>query len=214
MATLITHDPELVEGQTAESVWKPLYKIGAGAAVAVLIFMPIQMAVFSLWPPPETAFDWFVLFQDNALVGLLDMDLLLIVDFLLLGLVFLALSVALRRTSPSLIAIALTAKLVAVSTYMASTAAFEMLSLSNQYADATTESERVALLAIGETLVATWQATAFDVSYILAGIALFTVSAVMLRTRFFTRVTSDAGIVAGAFALAPPTVGTIGLVFR
>ena len=92
------------------------------------------MGVFILWPPPSSVIGWFTLFQENALVGLLNMDLLLIVDYLLLIGVFSALWASLRRANESLMAIALILQLVATATYLASTVAFEMLTLSNQYA--------------------------------------------------------------------------------
>ena len=140
------------------------------------------MVVFFLWPPPNSVIGWFTLFQDNALVGLLDMDLLLIVDYLLLIGVFSALWASLRRANESLMAIALILQLVATATYLASTVAFEMLTLSNQYATATTEVERSIFLAAGQAMLATWQGTAFDVSYVLSGLAILIVSAVMLRS--------------------------------
>lgn len=59
------------------------------AALAVLVLIPIQMVVFFIWPPRNSVIGWFTLFQDNAFVGLLNMDLLLIVDYLLLVGVFL-----------------------------------------------------------------------------------------------------------------------------
>src|SRR5687767_11213401 len=105
------------------------------AALAVLVLIPVQMVVFFVWPPPNSVIGWFALFQDNALVGLLlDMDLLLIVDYLLLIGVFSALWASLRRANESLMAIALILQLVATATYLASTVAFEMLTLNNQYA--------------------------------------------------------------------------------
>jgi len=128
--------------EIADSNWKSLYKAGGVAALAVLLFIPIQMIVFFVWPPPSTVLGWFTLFQDNAFVGLLDLDLLLIVDYALMGITFLALWAALRRASQSVMAIALTPELVGVTTYFASTAAFEMLSLSNLYAAATTDADR------------------------------------------------------------------------
>ena len=65
-------------------IWQTLHRVGGMAALAVLVLIPIQMVVFFVWPPPNSVIGWFALFQDNALVGLLDMDLLLIVDYLLL----------------------------------------------------------------------------------------------------------------------------------
>ena len=193
--------------------WQTLHRVGGMAALAVLVLIPIQMVVFFLWPPPNSVIGWFTLFQDNPLVGLLDMDLLLIVDYLLLIGVFSALWASLRRANESLMAIALILQLVATATYLASTVAFEMLTLSNQYATATTDVERSIFLAAGQTMLATWQGTAFDVSYVLSALAILTVSAVMLRShRLFSKVTGYAGLSAGILALVPPTAGTIGVV--
>jgi len=185
------------------------------AALAVLVLIPIQMVVFFLWPPPNSVIGWFTLFQDNALVGLLDMDLLLIVDYLLLVGVFSALWASLRRANESLMAIALILQLVSTATYFASTVAFEMLSLSNQYGTASTEVERSTFLAAGQAMLATWQGTAFDVSYVLSALAILIVSAVMLRGHhyLFSKTTGYAGLSAGVLALVPPTAGVIGVVF-
>ena len=193
--------------------WQTLHRFGGMAALAVLVLIPVQMAVFFLWPLPSSVIGWFTLFHDNALVGLLDMDLLLIVDYLLLIGVFSALWASLRRVNESLMAIALILQLVATATYLASTVAFEMLTLSNQYATATTEVERSTFLAAGQAMLATWQGTAFDVSYILSALAILTVSAVMLRSHhLFSKTTGYAGLSAGVLALVPPTAGTIGVV--
>src|SRR4030042_3344496 len=197
--------------EIADSNWKSLYKVGGVAALAVLLFIPIQMIVFFAWPPPSTVLGWFTLFQDNALVGLLDLDLLLIVDYALMGLTFLALWAALRRASQSVMAIALTTELVGVTTYFASTAAFEMLSLSNLYAAATTDADRSIFLAAGQTMLATWKGTAFNVSYILGAIALLVVSLVMLRSHVFNKTTAYVGILASIMMFVPPTAGTVGI---
>ncbi len=119
-------DP-ITHTEADDSVWKSLYKVGAVAALTVLVLMSIQIVVLIMWPPPSTVIGWFDLFQTNKLVGLLDMDLLLIVDYALLGLVFLAFWAALRRVNQSFMVIALVFELVGIVTYFASTAAFEML---------------------------------------------------------------------------------------
>lgn len=193
--------------------WQTLHRVGGVTALAVLVLIPIQMVVFFLWPPPSSVIGWFTLFQDNALVGLLDMDLLLIVDYLLLIGVFSALWASLRKANESLMAIALILQLVATASYLASTAAFEMLSLSNQYATATTDAERSLFLAAGQAMLVTWQGTAFDVSYVLSALAVLIVSAVMLRSHLFSKVTGYVGLSAGVLMLVPPTAGFIGVIF-
>jgi hypothetical protein len=193
--------------------WQTLHKLGGVTALAVLALIPIQMIVFFLWPPPSSVIGWFTLFQDNALVGLLDMDLLLIVDYLLLIGVFSALWASLRRANESLMAIALILQLVATASYLASTVAFEMLSLSNQYATAVTDAERPLFLAAGQAMLVTWQGTAFDVSYVLSALATLIISAVMLRSHLFSKVTGYVGLSAGVLMLVPPTAGLIGVFF-
>ena len=193
--------------------WQTLHSVGGVAALVVLVLIPIQMIVFFIWLPPNNVIGWFTLFQENAFVGLLDMDLLLIVDYLLLIGVFSALWASLRRANESLMAIALILQLVATATYLASTVAFEMLSLSNQYFAATTEVERSILLAAGQSMLVTWQGTAFDVSYVLSALAVLMVSAVMLRSHFFNKPTAYAGFSAGILMLVPPTAGEIGVAF-
>lgn len=193
--------------------WQTLHTVGGVTALAVLMLIPIQMVVFFIWPPPSSVIGWFTLFQDNALVGLLDMDLLLIVDYLLLIGLFSALWASLRRANESLMAIALILQLVATASYLASTVAFEMLTLSNQYATATTDEERSLFLAAGQAMLVTWQGTAFDVSYVLSALAVLIVSAVMLRSHLFSKVTGYVGMSAGVLMLVPPTAGTIGVLF-
>ena len=199
--------------ETADSAWKSLYRVGGTAALIMAVFIPIQIIIFVAWPPPSTVIGWFTLFQNNRLIGLLDMDLLLIVDQVLVGLVLLALYVALRRASQSWMAIALVAGLVGIAAYFASTAAFEMLSLSDQYAAATTDVQRSMFLAAGHVMLAIYQGTAFDVGYVLEGVALLIIAVVMLRSTLFSKKAAYVGILMGVMSLVPPTAGAIGLLF-
>ena len=198
--------------KTTDSNWQGLYTVAGVAALIIAVFIPIQLFVFFKWPPPDTVIGWFTLFRNNWLIGLLDMDLLLIVDTILFIPIFLALYVVLRRTSESYMAIALAAGLIGIASYLASTAAFEMLSLSNQYAAATTEAQKSVLLAAGHVMAANWMGTAFDVGYVSKSIALLIISVVMLQSTIFNRVITCLGILTGALMLLPPTAGTIGLI--
>ncbi|HET7149099.1 MAG TPA: DUF4386 family protein [Candidatus Nitrosopolaris sp.] len=141
------------------------------------------------------------------------MDLLLIVDQVLIVMVILALYIVLRRTSQSFMAISLTLTLVGVATYFVSTAAFEMLSLSQQYTAATTDLQRSIFLAAGQAMLATYQGTAFDIGYVLEGVGLLIIAVVMLSSTVFGKRTAYVGIVLGIMSLVPPTVGMIGLFF-
>src|SRR5262249_28292729 len=108
--------------------WTPLYRTAAVAAVISAVVIPIQVAVFLIWPPPldGTAADWFTLLRDHRFAGLLDLDLLLVADNVLLIPILLALYVTLRRASASVVTIAVTLGLVGVTMYLASNPAIQM----------------------------------------------------------------------------------------
>ncbi len=195
---------------TTDSRWNWLYKISAAAALLLVVFLPIQILVFFVSPPPDTVAGWFTLFQNNRLFGLLDLDLLLMIDQVLTMLVFLALYVALRETGESFMAIGLVLGLASTVLFIASNPAFAMLSLSDQYAAAVTDAQRAALLAAGQVVMTSWQGSAFQASYFLGSIASIIFSAVMLRTKLFSRTTAYFGILANVIALGlyVPEIGT------
>jgi hypothetical protein len=201
--------------EITDSSWNWLYKIGGAAALLSVVFFPIQIAVFIISPPPGTVIGWFRLFQENKLIGLLDLDLLLIADQILAILILLALYAALRRANESFMAIGVTLGLVAAVLFIASNPAFEMLALSDQYAAAETEVQRTVLLAAGQAMLVTWQGSAFQVSYLIGSIALIVISAVMLRSKLFSKATAYIGILANVIALGlyVPVVGVYISVF-
>ncbi len=196
-----------------DDAYKPLYRIGAAAAFAVLALVPIQMLVFFAWPPPHAVLDWFALFRRSWVIGLVDMDLLLVVEQVLIGILCVALFAALRRTSPSRMAVALALAGIAVATYIASNPAFEMLRLSHRYYGAVTYMDQLAAMAAGESMVATWLGTAFTTSYVLGAIAFLLIASVMLRGTVFSRTTGRVGVVFGVLSLVPASAGRVGMAF-
>jgi hypothetical protein len=72
----------------------------------------------------------------------------------------------------------------------------EMMHLSQQYAAATSDAQRTILLAAGETLRATFNGTAFHLSYNLFSLVLLIVPFVMLRSNIFSKLTAYVGIAA------------------
>ena len=200
MITLPRHESR---AEAVESNWKSLYKIGGAAALVSVVFFPIQIVVCLMSPPPDSVIGWFTLFQSNRLVGLLDLDLLLIVDQVLAILIFLALYVALRQANESFMAIAIALGLVSTVLFIASNPAFAMLSLSDQYAAAGTEMQRAMFLTAGQAVLVTWQGSAFQASYLLGSTVLIIISVVMLqdRSRIFGKSTAYLGILANVIAL-------------
>jgi fumarate reductase subunit D len=191
----------LNDSETTDSNFKSLYKLGGAAALITAMIMPLQIIIYIAFPPPSTVIGFFSLFQENGLLGLLALDLLIIIDQILLVPIILALYAALKRANESFMAIALTIYIIGIVTYFTSNTVFEMLSLSNQYAVATTDAQRSMLLAAGQVMLAIYQGTAFSLSYILLALSGIIFSAVMLRSNIFSKVTAYAGILAGVIAL-------------
>ena len=191
--------------------WRRLYQIGAIAAlIAALVFRRNLGAEASLFvgPAPTTAVDWFTMLHNNGLLGLFFLNFFDIADYALVGLVFLALYVALRKTNRIYAGIATLLSLVGVLVYLTSTTSFTMLSLSNQYTNAATEAQRSTLLAAGEAVLAKgipgagYQGVGGLTSLFLLAAAGLITSVVMLRSKIFNRATAYVGITASAFDLA------------
>ncbi len=142
---------------TPDSTWKSLYRIGGAAAlIAGVIFrrnIGAEIFLFSGQVPPSTVTDWFTLLQNNRLVGLSLLNVFDVVNYALLGLMFLALYATLRQTNKSYMTISTTFGLAGVTVYFASNTAFSMLSLSNQYVTATTEAHKSLFLAAGQSML-------------------------------------------------------------
>ncbi|PKN91035.1 MAG: hypothetical protein CVU44_21490 [Chloroflexi bacterium HGW-Chloroflexi-6] len=196
---------------TTERDWKPLYKTGGIALVAMVGIIIIQMFVFMTAPPPYegSALDWFELFRANHLIGLVNFEVLMVIYVILSLLPTLALSVLHREASPSFVAIYLALSLVGVISFIAARPAFEMLSISNGYAAAATDMQRAPFLAAGETLLATFHGMAFQVSYVLGSLSGLIISLIMLNANLFGRTTAWLRIASSVcdFGLYVPVVG-------
>ena len=192
--------------------WKPLLKIASYSLWLILFFVIIQIFVYVFSPPPQDVIGFFNLYQKSPILGLLSLDLIMLLDWILEIPIFLALYVLLRRKNESYILLATVLAMVGIAIYFASGVAFEMLLLSNQYVQATSEIQKTILLSAGQSLLVRYQGTAFNVSYVLVAIAFLIDSVVMLKSEFFTKKTAYFGIAMGILMLLPPTVGMVGFV--
>ncbi len=190
------------EAGSAASRWQGLYKLGGAAALIIAVLLLGEIVVYASIPQPATVIDHFALFRDNWLVGLLTLDLLGMIAYLLFIPTILALYVALRPTSESVMLVATVLFFVGIADFFATNTAFSVLSLSNQYAAATTDAERAMLLAAGQTMFTLFNENAFLVSYVLVSAAWTMIAGVMLRSQLFGRLTASAGILAGGAGIA------------
>ena len=206
-----------VQGQN--SGWKGLYYAGGVAALLAVLFFRRNTGVelvtfngFGVFDVPEafpiSAADWFVVLQQDKIVGLILLGLVDLINYALVGLIFLALYGALRSTNNGWMTAALSFSFVGITLFFATNQAFALLALSEQYAAAVTEAERAMCLAAGEALLAIdnpgkmTQGMANFLSLFLVLLSGLSISFVMLRSDNFSKAASWSGILANAFALA------------
>jgi hypothetical protein len=204
---------QALNNKTADSTWRALYIAGGIAAViAVLIFRRyfsvelMQFNGFGLFNVPDawpsSAAGWFALFQENRFAGLLLFDLFDLVNYGLVGLIFLALYGALREVHRSAVLVAMACAFVGIAVYYASNQTFAMLNLSGRFAAAASEAEQVLFLAAGEALLAIHnQGTGIQLSLFLLLLAGLIISIVMLRSGVFNKATAIVGILANGFGI-------------
>ncbi len=202
-----------VANVTADLEWMSLYKVGGVAAlIAGILFrrnIAAEIGLFSQQTPPGTVKDWFALLQSNRFLAFTYLNIFDVVNYALLGLMFLALYVALKRANKSCMAIATIVALVGIVVYLASNTAFSLLSLSDQYAVATNEAQKSVLLAAGQALLAinrfsvgSHPGSGGYASLLLLAVAGLITSVVMLRSNVFNRITAYVGILASVLDLA------------
>jgi hypothetical protein len=173
--------------------WRTLFRAGGIAALlAAILFRRNIGAEVSLFTGvaaiPHSAADWYVLLQSNPLVGLSFLAVFDLIDYALVGLIFLALAAALWSSHRSMAAIALASGMVGVAVSLASNISLTMLSLSQQYVAATSEAQRAALLAAGHAVLATGDPLAIYptagayVSLLLIAVAGLLFSVILLRS--------------------------------
>ena len=217
---------ESTNTETRETGWKTLYVTGGVAALlAVIVFRrnwSAELAIskgFGIFeipdPLPGNALEWFTLLQKDPFVGLSLLNIFDLINFALVGLIFLALYAALRNTNKSLILMSISTGLIGVAVYLASNQAWEMLSLSKQYAAAISDAQRSILLTAGDVLLVTnhseapYQATGIHLGLLLVLLAGLLISIVMLQSDVFGKTAAICGILANGLAL----LGFIALAF-
>jgi hypothetical protein len=189
----------------ADLTWKSLYKVGGVAALIVAALTLGEILFFIFYPQPDTISGWLDLFQSNALVAVLDFWGLEIPMYFMFILVFLALFVLLKETNQSLMAITLICIIVGSAIFFSTNNPFSMLSLSNQYAAVTTDSEKSALLAAGQVILTNTNQRAvggFNIGLFLVSVAGLLTSLVILQNHVFSRSSAYIGILAFALSLA------------
>ena len=202
-----------VEKEVGLPKWRLLYQITGISTIVMLILIPVQIAIYTIWPMPESVNGWLQLFRDNWFLGLLHLDLLYILNNTILAVIYIALYISLKQRSETLMLLALLTGLLGIAAYYSSNSAFEMLSLRHLFEVSTTETERTLLQACVQTLIFQWKGTAFNIYYILSAVSLIITAGVMFKSPKYSRATAVIGLSSGLLMLIPSSAGTLGRYF-
>ena len=172
--------------------FSPLHRAAHWLAVAMLILIPLQVAVFVLSPPPDTVRGFFELYGHNPFLGLLSLDFIYLFSNAIIVVLYLALFALLFPERPSAASAAIALGLVGIAVYYPSNPAFEMLTLSSLYLQAPAGRQMV-YLAAGEAVLAGYTGTAFNVYYVFNALALLLFAFAVLKSPRFSRSTGQAG---------------------
>ena len=210
-------EPVCSPSSVSPGTFSLLYRIAAFAALATVVVTIVQIVLGVLWPPPDftptaaAAVDILTMAQANPVLTFLRLDGLMVLDYLLLVVVYLALYAALKRSNPSLMLLGTALTLIAITLYLATNPAATMLVLAGKYSASGAAGS--GIVSAAQAVLVNFQGTSYLVHYIVMGIAGMLVALAMLRTDVFSRTTALAGLTQGAMMLVPVTFGTIGLLF-
>lgn len=185
--------------------WRSLLQAGAVAPLITLATYVIEVIGVILVGDsyPTSTLEWFTLFAEDKLLGLLALNVFDVVSIALLGIMFLALYVVLRKQNESMMLMAVFFALLGIAVFVASRADMgsTMLKLSDEYAAATTQMQKDQILAVGRALGAPVRATIDTIGYFFIAAASLIISAVILRSGLFNKVTAYVGILGFIIAL-------------
>ncbi|HEX2978745.1 MAG TPA: hypothetical protein VHO48_00640, partial [Anaerolineaceae bacterium] len=161
-ANTVTIRQDTLMSESNDSRWqdKGIGYLGGAAALLVVLTALAEMLITFLpggYTTAETVVEWFTLLQNHPFLGLRNLGLLNIVMIAFgIPLTF-SLYWVHRKTNSSLAALALILALIGTAVFYATNRAFPMLSLSAQWAAATSAAERAALEDAGQAMLAVGQ---------------------------------------------------------
>ncbi|MEJ2487551.1 MAG: hypothetical protein P8Y68_17650 [Anaerolineales bacterium] len=197
---------------------KLIYQLGwISILLAVLIFRRnlgvelMQFNGFGLFDVPDAypadPVDWFTLLRDSFFVGFALLEGFDLLNYLIVGLIFLGVYLVQNKFYPLLSKIALTTGWVGVLIFWFTNQAFPMLRLSRQYYSAAGEARQAALIEAGRSILEAVnpegisQIIGWHVSLALVLIAGLIFSVLMLKNGVFTRWTGISGVLANGIGL-------------
>lgn len=196
----------LTDAELVDSDWRGLLRLGAVAALILLLYSVATMIVLTLLGmPPSTAADCFAMLQRSRIIGLLRLDILTVFVYMpFCYLLFIGIYVALRRTNDAYALLGTVLVFVGITLFLATPSPLSVLVLSDKYTLAATDAQRSQFLAAGEAILASdmWHGTGAFIGSMLLQSGALLISILMLQSRVFGRATAYIGILTHGLDLA------------
>jgi hypothetical protein len=171
-------------------------------------FLFKSMGLFSNGPGsiPASVIEWFSLFKQSNLIGMLLLNIFDLVDYILLGLMYLSLYFLLKSKNQSLMLFSIILVFSGIFIYCCTNQAFAFLSLSNSYNLTNNTQEQMILISSGKMLLTTHYTFAdykngFYPSFFLVTLGGLFCSISMLKSIYFNRFAAIMGIIGTSFGL-------------
>lgn len=195
MSQTIQNNPS--DNESADPRWKALYKSGGIAALAQFgCVIASTIIAFGVGVEPTTANEYFTVLSQDRLAGILRLDFTTMLNVLLFALTAFAIFAALPRKVKLYAGLGAALVFVGVALGLSTHSAFSMIHLADQYAAATTETQKTMLLAAGEAVIASdwWNSTGgfFSGLFLQGGMAYL--SLLMLRGKVFSKGAAYSGL--------------------
>jgi hypothetical protein len=207
----------IVKSKTALPARNLLFWAGAAAALMAAVifrrnldaeyFLLRLLGIIASGPAgaPATAADWFALLRENRFLGLVLLHFFDIFNFLLFGLMLIALFAALRRHGEALMFVALGLGFIGIAVFVSGNQALTLVSMSDQYLFAPTEAQRQLILGGAQGVLAVNFRESYSgglyPSFFCVTVSGLLIAVVMLRSKLFGRAAAIMGILANGFGL-------------
>ena len=197
----ITATKHITGAKISGSNWQTLYRVAAAAALLVVFVGVLDMAIAMSGGDARenstiTTLEWFTLFQTRPIFAFSNLGFMNLLYQTLAVPLYLALYYIHRKGSQAFAALALILFCVGIVTYFSTNTVFSVFALSRQYAAATTEIQKNALLAAGDAALALGADLTPGVflGFFFSELGGICMACVLLKDGIFRKVTAWVGI--------------------
>ena len=187
-----------------------IYQLGGLTCMILIAYSLITMLIMiGIGTPPETIETCFAMLKENRFNGLLRLDILTVFIMPLYYLLFYSIYLALRDSNKELVSISTIFVFAGLTLFLAAPSVFSYLHLSDEFAKATTETEKDQLIAAGQAILASdiWHGTGAKIGGILIQTGALIISFLMLKSNVFNKLTAYTGIATHGLDLAHIIIG-------